>query len=290
MGPRINFEKKVEFDINEMIIDIILVTPDIAREYLEKNTGNFRPMKPELVKDYKGIMQKGQWTFSDSVIAFNNKGIMVNGQHRCKAIIESGVSTYNLVVWKFPDHYSIDNHSKRTMADHLRHEGVPNPTLAASGLRLVYDFKKNGVKKFSGYIGGKTGASNKEMIDLYYSIPNYDKSVKIGGRKSKMKLAPPSFICGLHSIWSQDDEEAADKFMEAFQLGFGLDRNDPIYMLRERLLRNAETQTRKLEKRVILALIIKAWNLFVTGGSVKKLQWQPAREPFPTMIFPSDIE
>jgi len=60
MGPRINFEKKVEFDINEMIIDIILVTPDIAREYLEKNTGNFRPMKPELVKDYKGIMQKGQ--------------------------------------------------------------------------------------------------------------------------------------------------------------------------------------------------------------------------------------
>jgi len=72
-------------------IGYVLVTPELAEEWLKLNTHN-RPLKKSLVAKYVADIENGCWHITHQGIAFDENGRLVDGQHRLYAIIVADVS------------------------------------------------------------------------------------------------------------------------------------------------------------------------------------------------------
>lgn len=68
---------------------LVNVTPELAALWLEKNTGN-RPMRRHLVLRLRDAFSRGEYVQTHQGIAFSDEGVLLDGQHRLKAISELG--------------------------------------------------------------------------------------------------------------------------------------------------------------------------------------------------------
>jgi hypothetical protein len=60
---------------------ILNVTPAMAQQWLKHNDFN-RPLNQRLVEKYAGQMRAGNWQRTHQGIAFDSRGIILDGQHR----------------------------------------------------------------------------------------------------------------------------------------------------------------------------------------------------------------
>lgn len=82
----------------KMHTQIMTVSPALAQEWLKKNTFN-RRVSPLTVSKYASDMASGKWTINHQGIAFDDKGVLVDGQHRLYAVVKAGVSVDMMVTW-----------------------------------------------------------------------------------------------------------------------------------------------------------------------------------------------
>lgn len=83
-------------------VDIELITPEIAKAFLLKNTAN-RSLRPIAVSEYAAEMKTGGWVLGCDAIGFDRNGTLINGQHRLNALIKSGLSAEFIVARNLPD-------------------------------------------------------------------------------------------------------------------------------------------------------------------------------------------
>src|SRR5262249_32454434 len=110
-----------------------------AKEYLERAAPN-RPVGRVTVEQYARDMKAGRWSFTGEPLIFDDDGRMLNGQHRCHAIVLAQVPISTLVV-RGVDRRSMPNMDggrKRQVADVLGMEGQRNATVVAGAARLVW--------------------------------------------------------------------------------------------------------------------------------------------------------
>lgn len=96
------------------------ITPEMAAEYLKHNTDN-RSLRTGHIEYLANAMKRGEWVLSHQGIAFNEHGVLVDGQHRLHAVIKSGV-TIDMVVSRGVggDVYKVtDGHARRSYGDIL---------------------------------------------------------------------------------------------------------------------------------------------------------------------------
>jgi hypothetical protein len=97
----------------------LLITPQIAAEWLQyRNTIN-RYIRDKVVDDYVRDFNAGHFMVTGETISFDWNGILINGQHRLTAIVESGKSIEILIVVGLDPAIRsvIDQHGKRNTVD-----------------------------------------------------------------------------------------------------------------------------------------------------------------------------
>ncbi len=103
-----------------MKTELMLVTPKMAREWLNKNTSN-RPLRPNVVSGLMSAFQRGEWKVTHQGIAFGVSGRLLDGQHRLSFIAElpeKSVVPINVTTGQDDDTFdAIDQGVKRTMGD-----------------------------------------------------------------------------------------------------------------------------------------------------------------------------
>ena len=77
------------------------ITPYKALLLLESNTRN-RKMRKERVDMYTRDMREGRWRTNGESIVVTESGVLVDGQHRLQAVVNSGI-TVQMVVSTVPD-------------------------------------------------------------------------------------------------------------------------------------------------------------------------------------------
>src|SRR5687768_7089981 len=118
-------------------VERVRIDPDTAELLLSKNLGN-RPINIQRVAKLAEEMAAGRWVFNGDAIRFNGNGL-VDGQHRLKAVIKSGVSIDTLLVEGL-DHNvfpTIDTGKPRSAADTLATAGESRCKSTAATLKLV---------------------------------------------------------------------------------------------------------------------------------------------------------
>jgi len=242
-----------------------LIDPSRARALLAKNIRN-RPLNGATVTKYAADMGRAQWASTGDTIKVGRSGALLDGQHRLEAVVKADVAVQFCVVYDVPDEAfdSIDVGRVRKSSDVLAMLGHKNYTTLSSAARLLY-LEERGAMDMSSYSlipSERTKAvTNHDVIktvegcpDLVQCVEDTMTTYRMAGTLISYGLA--AFLLFKFRRLSMAD---ADRFFSGLTDGLGLTANDPVFLLRERLIRN-QGEKRKLQRREIYVFVIKAWN------------------------------
>lgn len=117
-------EKKMEQKIikvaTNMTMSYELITPEVAQE-LKHNMRNNRKISEGTVIAYMNDIKNGQWdTSTSNAIAIDEDGKMIDGQHRCEAIIRTGAAMPMWICRNVSRNGIYDNNRKRSTSDQIQ--------------------------------------------------------------------------------------------------------------------------------------------------------------------------
>lgn len=244
-----------------------LITPDTAREYMQKNTNN-RPLSRGQVEALARDIREGLWRQTHQGIAFDIEGNLADGQHRLAAIIEAETPIYLLVARGVPLDAKkvLDVGRKRTVGDMLAMDGVKNTMILASIARigLIYDqkdFSSKGVRSVTApqvyaYAHehlGELGTATYRTHTLKHQIPT-----------------TTAVIGSAFYLFHRVDVEATEQFFNAIANMRTNGEGDPRLALMRRL--NGLRMDRESASTLhVLDLFIRAWNWWRLDREVAKL-------------------
>lgn len=255
----------------------MLVTPELATEWLEKNVNN-RPLNRNHVASLAGQMERGEWVENGDPIRFDSEGNMIDGQHRCWAVIASGVAYVCTVVSGLaPSAFAtIDVGKRRSAPDCLAIQGELNTNVLAAALAWIERY-------FTGRVLPPARFTNSQVLALMEKYPGVQRSIAIS--RPVRRFAPHSLISGCHYLFSMVDADEADRFFQDVDRGENLTAGDGALLLRERYL-NIKTAKGRMPSEFLMAITIKAWNLRrrgIKGGVLKFAYDHKTKEAFPVI-------
>jgi hypothetical protein len=134
-------------------IEIVRVTPEMAKAWLDKNKSN-RPLRMRLVRAYAEEMAHRRWVVNKDTIGIATDGTLIDGQHRLNAVVLSGMSVDMLVMFDAPSDkravQTIDNGGPRNGGDALHYEGVERTKEAKAILSAMVNYSRPTSEKSTG--------------------------------------------------------------------------------------------------------------------------------------------
>lgn len=257
--------------------EIIKITPVVAKGWLNKNFNN-RGINEKTVREYASDMINGRWKCNGEAIKFDNRGHLIDGQHRLNAITLSNTSQDMLVVRGLDPQVfdSIDIGRMRSTANVMEVKNIPHFNRVASALAVVVMYDKGVGSRVRDRIKPN---QSLELLDKYADLPDAMEEIGV----ARPILLGRSLFDGLYYIFRRIDKGMAKEYMQAIRDGVGIESFNAWRQLRERLIRNY-TSMNKLDEVQIAALIIKGWNLARQGRDSAKLGWAATKEEFPKAI------
>jgi hypothetical protein len=252
---------------------VVLVTPDLARSWLERLYEGQRNVRPYHLKAIVRDIQEGRWRFTAEPIIFSASDELIDGQHRLFACIEANRSILSLVVWGVPDesYHAIDSSAKRTGGDALRSAAVEYPKDVASAVPFVAKWEQGVSLKLS------YSMSASEIAEIAERHPGLSESagrVRLVARLYGHRSIPT--FC--HYVFSRVDPAAADDFFYRLGTLENLPKHHPILALHRRLSTGG-----KPSREEALHLTYKAWVAYRKGRDVQVLKVHPS-EDLPEII------
>jgi hypothetical protein len=259
------------------------ITPKQAREWLEKNTMN-RPFNQNNLEALKKEIYNNNYFVTGESIKIATDGTLLDGQHRLRAIVETGKAVKMFVIRDLSKEAFkyMDTGRPRQASDVLAIEGVKNSSSMAAIAKFIIGYQKD--KTFNSAVRGNANKgrnriTNAEVSDFVNkNINSLVDSYEFGHGKGR-KLIQGKLVSSMHYVLKKIDQKQADVFIEQLVEGTGLQRGNPIHQLREIFVHD-KRNTKKLPQRAKVHLIIRAWNLVRQNKTVTKLQYDK-RDPFP---------
>jgi len=256
------------------------ITPKKAKELLESQAEMQRPISPLHVRALSHAIDEGEWDYNGETIKIDKNGKMLDGQHRCQAVIASGKSIKTLVVYGLEPKVftTIDQRAKaRGIGDMLRIRGESSTPQLAAALKQLWVYQ-NGYKKDMRW-GELTMNEVYGFLEQHIEIRD---SIVWGGRVKKFVQPAVASMC--HYIFANKHEKMADEFFTKLQTGENLSERSPILVLRNRLLWNKLSSKAKLPGKQMIAMFIQAWNRFREKKPTKELRGVKSGQKMPRPI------
>lgn len=242
------------------------VDPGLAEEWLEANTAN-RRISTATVDRYARDMQAGDWQLNGETLKFGRTGRLLDGQHRLKAIIQSGETVTMLVVDGLDEATfdTIDLGERVHFNKILAERGVRNYSSVAAALKIVLCIELD--RSLGSYL--PTNAELEGALNRHPGILELGADVHV-------RPLEPGTAFALAYLFRRSNEEKAAEFLRKLRGLGSFDERDPVLHLRNRL---EDKRTGKMlgedTPSTRLALCIAAWNAFAKGKSVAKLTLKP---------------
>lgn len=250
------------------------VTPARATELKTNKPGapKNRKFRPSVAKTYAAEMREGTFRFDGAPVRLDADGNSLDGQHRLAAIIESGEPQWMLIVDGLPavTQRTMDTNRGRNFADVLHMEDETNPEQLAATTRSMFHFEQTGKPDTHGRSPVRVTNTNQFAClernpGLRDSLARASRSARVLRRHNRQAI--------YHYLFTQVDPDEADAFMDQVVTGKGFPDDSQIEVLRRRLIREQEMAGfHGVSARTEGILVIKAWNAWMTGVPITKLQ------------------
>lgn len=254
--------------VNTSVVD---VTPELAKAILGQNDKN-RPISSDTVTKYSKLMKQNKWQFNGETIIIAIDGTLLDGQHRLSAIVASKTVQKMIVVKGVAkDAFTtIDIGKKRNASDALAtysEKYKKYRILIAACATTLQEFD-NDVWNGSSTVVRPT---HEETIKFVEANQGILKSVEyVSSLSGARKIIPQSALAACHYLFSKKDAFEAARFFEKLNNGERLNAEDPVLVLRQRLI-EMRFAGGVFRAREVLPYIIKTWSLVRQGKKSKQL-------------------
>lgn len=259
---------------NDRDVERVVITPELAREWLGYNTHN-RRLRALTVQQYASDIKSGDWQWNGESIKFAEDGTLLDGQHRLAAIVEAETAVTMLVVRGLPSETqdTVDGGVKRKFSDVLQLRGEPMYMTLAALVRKAAIWEAGGRKSIQGG-GGAYPITNAVLVKFLEKNPDLRDAARYAGNANPRCFLPVS-ICALGFwLFSRIDAEDAEHFFARLHDGQNMAKGDPVYELR-RVMETTKSMRGERSTTFITAITIKAWNAYRDGKTVMLLTFRP---------------
>lgn len=272
--------------------EIVRMDAAMAERYLALNNHN-SPLNERIVIQYAADMEEGRWQFNGEAVKISADGVLLDGQHRLKALsLTKGVFIEILVIRGLPatSQTTMDQGRKRSAADQLTLAGIAATTNVAAAVRVLLTWERGLLFSDRKMAISTTeivewGQGNPVMLDHIRRASAY---VRVKAR-SGVTAAVYARIADIHGV------DVADSFFQGLLHGLNLDEGSPILPLRNRLDRLRD-EGLKVSDRDMIGYFVATFNYWITGRTVARLQqpkggWAKGNFPdvLPTAAVPTAI-
>lgn len=271
------------------------VTPEIAAKMLEASDDiKNRNLSDSHVKWLADQMAEGKWSLNGEAIILDDEGMIVDGQHRLWAVVNSGVTIESMVTRGVDrkGFATIDTGTARTAGNVLAIVGKKDANALGAALSLIHRHEV-GQMFTHGKAAGFTTATGLSILRRH---PEIEESVEFVTKHSRSNVAlkkiPRSAFIFLHYRFTAHAKEKTIEFFEQI----GDIRPDTAGTI-TRLLRDSFLKRNAVGGGVrtleLCAITVKAWRSFLENrpASRQTLQWKRGGqypEDFPK--FPGEQE
>jgi hypothetical protein len=268
-----------------MKVEKMLITPNVAKGLLEKNTHN-RPVRPATVLRYKNDMMEGRWKEDTAeLIKISNTDVILDGQHRLLAVVAANKPIHFHVAKNLNDEIFdvLDTGSVRSASDVFKIDSIKNGG-ALPSIISNYCVLKNGRQSVQG-THANDRMTNSELREFYYEKEKFWQMVANKSQSwylSYAKIMSKSMIGGLYALFYDISPKDAEAFFEELCTGGGV-TNFTIKTLRDKLMAD-RVGTKKLPQGIKNAMVIKTWNAYRKSTVLRVLKFDSDTESFPTAI------
>jgi hypothetical protein len=247
---------------------IIDFTPALAQYILDNlNTVN-RPRKAAKIRLYADDMANKKWGLTGDTLKFGKDGLLKDGQNRLAACVRANVTFRSHAVFGIDAALfaRMDIGKPRNGADVLGYKGVDYAGHTSAMVRwhiiLNSEDPANRGPSFT----------NEQIVAAYDALDpdRVLESVKAASAVNKTTHHPVGPLAALHMMFSEISSSKADAFYREWGTGVTKKGRSPTRYLQERLIELSTLQHGRIHETVRNALIIKAWNAYVSGRAMTK--------------------
>lgn len=284
---------------NARAAEVVTVTPAMAERWLKTMVAN-RPLSESKTVEYGVAMEQGKWVLNGETVKFDGEGRLFDGQHRLQGCVLAGVPFDTHVIRGIEDpnaFATVDTGKVRSTADVFGIAGWTNNKIAAGATMLIAAytdkrlnwtgitgrFNKGGASELSAKL--KRGASmvaysREELMTFASRVENeLAQAVRFANASKASRVMPSATVAALYFLFRQKSASDAEVFFTSLGEGTALKASDPVYVLREKLMK-AKRSDAKLTRWAIAGFAIKAWNKRREGGPAQVLRYADG-EAFP---------
>ncbi len=239
----------------------VLVTPALARQWLDKNADENRNPKKSKIPMFVRDMKAGEWdSETGETIKFDEDGWLLDGQNRLHAVMLAGMPIkFDIVTGlKRKTMRVLDTGAARTASDALKISGSTSRTRAASIVRWVIMWDEGVFTSRGGGSIGRANPTNSEIVDRFNAETGmFDAATRRADDCSHKRLCNGSSAGVAHYLFSRIDTEYAQRFFDQFVSGANLPEKSAVLALRNRFTRIRVDRITPAEQ---LALFVRSWN------------------------------
>lgn len=255
-------KSQVDQSSNKISAPIVTLTPELAAAMLEHNPAN-RKIAATKVEDFVRDIKNGDWKLNGEPIIIASDGSLNDGQHRCQAVIQSGVSIQTVIIFGVgrDTRDTLDQGKNRMVGDYVAMRGHKNANHLAAAARYLWQWQT------IGYVTGRlqlgSNANGKptrtEIVHLIEATPGLTKSLNAVYQPKTARIGSIGMVAFCHfAMKVASNESAVTEFIQSLVEGADLDSDDPRLYCRNRLM--AEKGTMGADQKV--ELIFRTWNAY----------------------------
>jgi hypothetical protein len=225
----------------------MMVTPDLAREWLKGNTRN-RPVTANAARALADEIKAGRWRTTHQGIARAEDGTLLDGQHRLLAIVLAGIAVEMLVTFDAPFETmpAIDIGGCGIRKPHHVIEimtGVHHSTTIRAAVISAAHI-------LSGRPQGGGGRTKLTVVDLRAALDSHgadaESVVKVVGKEHNRLCQAP--VNGALTLLHRIQPKEALNFAALLRSGESLSAGHPAFALRNYVLLDYNPDARKNDK------------------------------------------
>jgi hypothetical protein len=282
-------------------IMLVLLTPELAERYLTRLPKRQRKQSERTIDRYAGDMASEQWLFIGDAIKFNGDEELIDGQHRCRAVIESGRPQMTQVVVGLEAEAIVvfDTGRPRRFTDWLTMEGVANASAVASVTKRVFDWQRGNyavpnIGRVPNALNIGVPASPGKLAETFNGMRTQIQGAARRGMALKANFAPktasPSVLSFCWLLFGAYDLDRREMFFHELEYGPSQNGADyPMFVLRERMKKYLSASQPGYPDWVWLHFMFTTWNKMLAAESMSSYSLKaPSRAVYSHVELPVD--
>lgn len=245
---------------------VMTITPEMASAILDKyNLGN-RSKKPGKIDSYALDINDNKWLVTGDTIKFSNRGLLRDGQNRLLACARAGKPFRTHVVFGVDDaaFSKMDQGRNRSGGDVLQIAGYKDTNSLSAAVRWTHLLENGRVKQ-------RDTLSPDEILHLvqerYQALPDF---LQQAGRIYSTTGQPKGVVAALLYMFYKKSPSKYAEWAMAWEKGQDGGKFRSMSVATKRIQEIKSASFGRVHDAVRAALLVKAWNMYVTGTRPKK--------------------